>query len=362
MDTHRGRRSINQNNFTQSRKYPGNNDMNLAENNEDQIAYQDNPTAEQQPPSPNPQQAQYMGGYSMIAPNESRRSKLQTMAKKEEEDLKRWKEINRPGPLNLPPTQLGGAVSIEEARQKQMLGLRQSKYQRKLKQEEFERKRKEAEEAEIQKKKDMQREKAIKLQEMKQKQEMERRQKLQYDHNVTTHQFLQRIETSNSAQTAKHSSPPVSSWAKVHAYREAQKEEEEAQLTQKKEEQRTKSKLLEEKQKREEEERKRELQSDHRQVNAAFLDRIQGNVQSGRKELVFPVGVAEGRAPCASAPQDAPTSPGPGLDWNEGEGGHDLEWTVMKLLNRFPMYERTFIEDIVTQCNGDYNQVCSLLQ
>ncbi|XP_039601217.1 epithelial-stromal interaction protein 1-like isoform X1 [Polypterus senegalus] len=100
-----------------------------------------------------------MGGYSMMQPNESRRSKLQRMAKQEEEDLQRWKEEHRAGPVNLPPERLGGALSMEEARSNQAMRQRQAKYQPKLKREEHAKKQKEAEEEEIKKMKTVQREK-----------------------------------------------------------------------------------------------------------------------------------------------------------------------------------------------------------
>uniref|UniRef100_A0AAR2JD49 Uncharacterized protein n=1 Tax=Pygocentrus nattereri TaxID=42514 RepID=A0AAR2JD49_PYGNA len=71
-------------------------------------------------------------GYSIIPPNESRRSKLQRMAKKELDDLNKWKEEHRPGPIHLAPEKLGGGVSLAEVRQRQQVEACQSKLQKKV--------------------------------------------------------------------------------------------------------------------------------------------------------------------------------------------------------------------------------------
>ncbi|KAB0401749.1 hypothetical protein E2I00_012287 [Balaenoptera physalus] len=81
------------------------------------------------------------------------------VAAKELKDLERWKEQQRTKPINLAPMQLGGNQSEVEVRQRQQLQLIQSKYQKKLKREEYIRIKREAEEAEIQKMKAVQREK-----------------------------------------------------------------------------------------------------------------------------------------------------------------------------------------------------------
>ncbi len=36
-------------------------------------------------------------------------------------------------------------------------------------------------------------------------------------------------------------------------------------------------------------------------------------------------------------------------------------WTLMKLQSRFPYYERDMLEEIVKQCNDNYQQVYELL-
>ncbi|ELK38384.1 Epithelial-stromal interaction protein 1 [Myotis davidii] len=153
------------------------------------------------------------------------------VAEKELENLEKWKEQHRAKPVNLVPRRLGGSQSEAEVRQKQQLQLMQSKYQQKLKREESIRIKKEAEEAEIQKMKAIQREKA-------------RRQ----------------------------------------AYKDSLKEEENRKLQRMKEEQHQKSELLEFKRQQQEEERIRTQQDEHRRVNNAFLDRLQGRSQPGGLE------------------------------------------------------------------------------
>ncbi|KAJ7401556.1 Epithelial-stromal interaction protein 1 [Pitangus sulphuratus] len=97
--------------------------------------------------------------YVLVTPDETRRKKLQQIAKKELDDLERWKEDHRPGPITLVPQRLGGKESEAQARQKQQMMLMQSKYQQKHKREEYVKAKKAAEEAEILKKKTIQREK-----------------------------------------------------------------------------------------------------------------------------------------------------------------------------------------------------------
>ncbi|XP_041115754.1 epithelial-stromal interaction protein 1 isoform X2 [Polyodon spathula] len=342
------------------------NNTSLAGNINGEIANQENGSnvsgAQTTSPPQNEGQAQYMGGYSMIRPNESRRSKLQSMAQKEEADLQQWREAHKPGPINLDPAQLGGGILMAEARQMQMLNHQQSKYQRRLKREEYERKRKEDEEAEIQRMKDVQREKANRLEEKRLQQERQRREQFKKDQQAKTHAFLQKIELSqpNSAPMSMSSSMPTSSWARVHNYRETQREEQNQALWQCKEEQRRKSEILEEIEKRKIKERERELQNDRRRVNEAFLDRLQKDTQSDKKEALFPVGVESGRGLCAHAAPEAhrPESEAGGEE--EDEDNH--EWTLMKLQNAFPFCERSFLEEIVTQCSGDYSQAYQLLQ
>uniref|UniRef100_A0A4W5LA41 CUE domain-containing protein n=1 Tax=Hucho hucho TaxID=62062 RepID=A0A4W5LA41_9TELE len=262
-------------------------------------------------------QPRHSDGFTMIPPIESRRSKLQRMAQKEEEDLQRWKEANRPGPVQLAPERLGGAVSLAEARERQLLELRRSKLQKQLRKEEMDRQRKQAEEEENDRMKAKQREKA-----------------------------------------------------RAQEYRADRREVENTALQLKKEEQRTKSEVLEEKESDQEEERRREL----RRGRSAFLDRLQGGgteVAGGQIELQRPpVPMVEDRRDWqthsqTSQPQDTFTSPEPApahsiSEWRE-ETNPDFEWVVMKLQNSFPFCERPFLEDIVIQCNGDCQQAYDLL-
>ncbi|KAK6315223.1 hypothetical protein J4Q44_G00147520 [Coregonus suidteri] len=85
------------------------------------------------------------------------------MVQKEEEDLQRWKEVNRPGPVQIAPEKLGGAVSLAEARERQLMELRQAKLQKQLRKEEMDRQRRQAEENEYERMKAKQREKPIEV-------------------------------------------------------------------------------------------------------------------------------------------------------------------------------------------------------
>ncbi|XP_064800394.1 epithelial-stromal interaction protein 1 isoform X1 [Oncorhynchus masou masou] len=330
-----------------------------------------------------PTQPRHSDGFTMLPPIESRRSKLQMMAQKEEEDLQRWKEANRPGPVQLAPERLGGAVSLAEARERQLLELRRSKLQKQLRKEEMDRQRKQAEEEENDRMKAKQREKAERLEERREQEERQRREILQQDHLRKTKQFLQRVERSDAAPLAVTSASHTSPWspetlfsyvpvlqARAQEYRSERREEENTALQLKKEEQRKKTEVLEEKESDQEEERMREL----RRGRSAFLDRLQGGVTEvagGHIELQRPpVAMEEDRRGWqthsqTSRPQDTFTSPEPDpahstSEWRE-ETNPDFEWVVMKLQNSFTFCERPFLEDIVIQCNGDYQQAYDLL-
>ncbi|KAK9969726.1 hypothetical protein ABG768_027876 [Culter alburnus] len=316
----------------------------------------------------NPQnQPTHADGFTRIPPNESRRSKLQRIAQKEEEDLRKWKEENRPGPIHLPPEQLGGAVSLEEVRQRQQMEARQSKLKKKLMKEEMDRKKRQADEEEIEKMKVIQREKANKLKMRTKQEEEQRKERYQHDKQKKTEEFLQRFERSSSTVSmASSNTIPASSWGKCHEYRDSRREEENAALLQMKEEQRRKTDILEEKQKQQEEDRKRRAEADHRRVNSAFLDRLEAR-NSGR------VSEPVTQTPESSnvwlddddKPQDTAlsTAPNPSQVHTDSaeEDDSDLMWNLMKLQNRFPYYDRDMLEDIVKECNGDYQQAYNLL-
>ena len=39
----------------------------------------------------------------------------------------------------------------------------------------------------------------------------------------------------------------------------------------------------------------------------------------------------------------------------------DYDWALMKLINHFPDCSRVFLEDILDQCNGDFEEAYTLL-
>ncbi|XP_050975508.1 epithelial-stromal interaction protein 1 [Labeo rohita] len=322
------------------------------------------------PSTSNPQnEPVHADGYTKIPPNESRRSKTQRIAQKEEEDLRRWKEENRPGPIQLPPEKLGGAVSLAEVRQRQQMESRQSKMRKKQRQEEMDKKKRQAEEEQIEQMKAKQREKANQLEMRKKQEDVQRQKQYQHDKQMKTEEFLQRIERSNSSVSmAASNSIPASSWAKSHEYKEARREEENTDLLKKKEEQRRKADILEEKQKQQEEDRKRRTEADHRRVNLAFLDRLEASSSGRVPEPVTQtpesssVWLDEDDDDDIDEPQDTALSNPSQIhaDRSEADDG-DHTWTLMKLQNRFPYYERDMLEEIVKQCDGNYQKAYELL-
>ncbi|NXA33901.1 ESIP1 protein, partial [Eudromia elegans] len=166
--------------------------------------------------------------YILITPNETRRNQLQksnlcisvsfcisSVAKKELDDLKRWKKDHRPGPIKLTPQRLGGKESEDQARQKQQMMLMQSKYQQKHKREEYIRTKKAAEEAEILRKKAIQREKAERLEAKKRQDEEQRREMYSEDKYYKTNELLNRLDLglpkSDSCQTESRG-PESTAW------------------------------------------------------------------------------------------------------------------------------------------------------
>ncbi|KAI2660425.1 Epithelial-stromal interaction protein 1 [Labeo rohita] len=240
------------------------------------------------PSTSNPQnEPVHADGYTKIPPNESRRSKTQRIAQKEEEDLRRWKEENRPGPIQLPPEKLGGAVSLAEVRQRQQMESRQSKMRKKQRQEEMDKKKRQAEEEQIEQMKAKQREKANQLEMRKKQEDVQRQKQYQHDKQINSIPASSWVRQRPKMHCVLHRpefKPLVHSCgteAKSHEYKEARREEENTDLLKKKEEQRRKADILEEKQKQQEEDRKRRTEADHRRVNLAFLDRLEAS-SSGR--------------------------------------------------------------------------------
>ncbi|NWZ10229.1 ESIP1 protein, partial [Agelaius phoeniceus] len=227
-----------------------------------------------------------VGPYVLVTPNETRRKQLQqsklSFAKKELDDLEQWKKEHRPGPIMLVPQRLGGNESEAQVRQNQQMILMQSKYQKKHKREEYVKAKKAAEEAEILKKKAIQREKAERLEVKKRQEEMQRREMFLEDQKYKTNELLNRLDVglpkSDSCQIA-NPGPESTAWKRSHAYKQALREDENRRLEEMRQEQQRKAELLEFKQKQEEETRTRTLKNEQRRVNNAFLDRLQNRTE-----------------------------------------------------------------------------------
>ncbi|NWV10262.1 ESIP1 protein, partial [Ptilonorhynchus violaceus] len=220
--------------------------------------------------------------YVVITPNEARRKQLQQIAQKELDDLERWKEKHRAGPIALVPQKLGGKESEAQVRENQQMMLMQSKYQKKHKREEYVKAKKAAEEAEILKKKAIQREKAERLEVKKRQEEMKRREMFLQDQMSKTSELLSRLDVglpkSDSCQIA-NPGPESTAWKRSHAYKQALREDENRRLEEMKQEQRRKAELMEFKQKQQEEARTRAHQNEQRRVNNAFLDQLQNKTR-----------------------------------------------------------------------------------
>ncbi|CAO2591655.1 Epithelial-stromal interaction protein 1 [Lemmus lemmus] len=227
------------------------------------------------------------GMYTLIAPNESRRQKMQRIAEQELADLEKWKQQNRAKPVHSVPQRLGGSQSESEVRQKQQLQQMRSKYQQKLKRDESIRRRKEAEEAELQQMKAIQREKSNRLEEKRQLQENLRRDTWREHHQYKTAEFLSRLDTDlrnrSACQMVPHAAPS-STWASRQTHKDSLWKEENQKLPKMRDGQHQQNKLPETKGQHQEEERAQIHQAEHWRVNNAFLDRLQGKSQPGGLE------------------------------------------------------------------------------
>ncbi|XP_014904066.1 epithelial-stromal interaction protein 1 isoform X1 [Poecilia latipinna] len=289
-------------------------------------------------------QPQYSGAFTVIPPNQTRRSKNKEMAQRETEELQRYKEAHRPGPLHLAPERLGGGdVTIAEARQRQFTNQRGSSLQKKLKKEDMDKRKRQEEEEEWQKMKATQREKAERL-ELKRRQEDQRRRELFHsDQTRKNDSFLQNLER---AAAPSGGAAHTSTMNKVS-------DQEAGKLTRSME----------------------ELQLEHKRVNQAFLDKLECNARGteveasscSSREEERPRLTPDDHRRHAAAGRVALTHPEPGperrcSDWTEETDPQaDRDWNLMKLVNIFPDCSRDFVQDILTQCNGDYEQACALL-
>ncbi|KAL6100500.1 epsti1 [Pungitius sinensis] len=273
-------------------------------------------------------QPQHSGGFTVIPPNESTRDKLRRIAQKEEEDLQRWKEANRVTYVHADPEKLGGAATLAATREMQHAELRLSTVQKRLKKQELDRRRRQEEEAENQRRKDIQREKAERLEERKRQEEQRRREQHGPDHARATERFLQRFERTvpcppaSAAQTAHKASVEITSRGA-----EARGE--------------------------------RDVQQEHRRVNQAFLDGLEGRRRAtGERPLPAPEGFGQ-QAPPPPAPPDADPDH-IAADWtDEADPGRDP--ALAKLVKSFPGCSASVLEGILQSCNGDYQQAHALL-
>ncbi|XP_030614182.1 epithelial-stromal interaction protein 1 [Archocentrus centrarchus] len=291
-------------------------------------------------------QPRYSDGYTMIPPNESKRSEIKTMAQKEEEALNRWKETQRVSSVHLNPERLGGDVTLVEVRQRQQTELYSTKLQKKIKKAEDDKRRKQEEEEKLQEKKNIQRKKAELLDERKHREYQRRREELEPDRLRTQESFLQMLE-----RTAPNSSASISAMQTS-----------------------SRSTDVESKQTKEPKSL-REVQLEHKRVNAAFLDKLE---HQGRGSETEPkIGSAQeaecshlaaedfrqqattGQVPLSHLKPDPEQSCSGSTQEADPEAEYD--WALMKLINRFPDCNKSFLEDILMQCNKDYEEAYTLL-
>ncbi|KAG8000983.1 hypothetical protein GBF38_018375 [Nibea albiflora] len=156
------------------------------------------------------------------------------------------------------------------------------------------------------------------------------------------------------------------------------RQEEEEKLQKMKGEKREQAERLEERRRQEEERRREKHKQDHLRVNSAFLEKLEGRGRESENETKGR-GIREAEDPCfasegfrdqssnipAQQLRLAHLDPEPEQScsgWTEETDPEvDYDWALMKLTNSFPDCARVFLEDILDQCNGDYEQAYTLL-
>ncbi|XP_060944915.1 epithelial-stromal interaction protein 1 [Limanda limanda] len=298
-----------------------------------QINAADPPAADRQP--------QYSTGFTMIPPNLTRRSEMQTVAQKGEETLQRMKEARRVHNVSVVPAALGGSATLDEVRQKQQSQLSSSKVKKRVEKGEMDRKKRQDEEEELQKKKDEARKKAERHEEREREEEQRRREQLHQDHLRTNGSFLQRIDRGGTRD------PPASSGVSHTSSRIAAAASQNSG---------------------------RDLHLEHKRVNSAFLDDLQGRgVGSQGERAGVPGAEWYGSAskdlkdePSTSTGQQAapPThlKPDPDQSWTqEADQYPDYDWALLKLGNIFPNYDKDVLRDVLHQVHGDFEQAVTML-
>ncbi|XP_033842953.1 epithelial-stromal interaction protein 1 isoform X1 [Periophthalmus magnuspinnatus] len=254
-------------------------------------------------------------GYTVIPPNQSRRNNLTEIAQREEQQFQTFRDARRSAPVHMTPARLGGSVTQAEAREQQSQQQRASKLQKKLKIEEDKKRRKEEEERKEQEKKDIQRAKAEKLEQKKKRDQERRREQFEEDRHRVTDRFLQGFEQkAASAKPAPSRIPePVATSSDTGNVRMS----------------------LEEKQR------------DHKRTNAQFLDRVERQTVCGESSSSSSPSPPEPESCRAHTAADA--------------SGPDFEWALMKLMSNFPQFDKDVLQDLLRQCDGDYEETYNLL-
>ncbi|CAH1783664.1 unnamed protein product [Owenia fusiformis] len=154
--------------------------------------------AETKDTATNPQdRAQYMGGYTMITPNEKKRQQIQNQAKKEEQAYQKHKEKQKLGHVSYVGTVGGGENPAVPKTQTPNAKLKQSE-----KRQQYRQQTKDRETAELQKKKEAARKQAG----LNTQRDKERAERLDEDRRKKNEAFLKRFDKPKRSQANKSDS------------------------------------------------------------------------------------------------------------------------------------------------------------
>ncbi|CAN9498554.1 unnamed protein product [Ophioblennius macclurei] len=265
-------------------------------------------------------QPQYSGCFTMIPPNQRRRSENLAVAQRDEEIYQRWREQARVQSVYTTPQRLGGGASEAEARQNQLRDLRCSKVRNRLKKSEMDQLRRQEEEEKFQAMKNKQRQKAEENQRRAEEEQRRRREQYQEDQLRTNWAHFQQLEIRAGDRLASCGATQTSSGSVQRS----------TSMKEKKSDQ--------------------EVELDRRRVNTAFLDKLEAG--SRRKEEEE-----------EEEEEELYLRPRPQQQHSESAGFPDPEpdEALTRLMSTFPIYSRDVLQEILEQCDGDYQQAFMLL-
>ncbi|XP_039455737.1 uncharacterized protein epsti1 [Oreochromis aureus] len=114
-----------------------------------------------------------------------------------------------------------------------------------------------------------------------------------------------------------------------------------------------------EKERQEDQRRREEFEQDRLRVNAAFWTSLKVKPEGRERAKIESTQEAESQASLSHLKPDPEQSCSGWTEEADPRAAYDQ--ALMKLIKSFPNCDRDFLEDILTQCNRDYEEASTLL-